>query len=202
VIALWIAVVVVGAGVLFLAFALAGSVRRLDELRREVAALADGASPMAGMIEHPPAGLPVGTPAPPFGGPGPDGGTFASSALRGRRHLVVFAETGCAACHDLVPGLVEAADLGPIVVVTGPGDEPWPDGWGTADERGDRVRVVSDPAGDVAAAFHTGFTPHVFVVDEGDSIAAQGPADSVAAVRSLLADADQIQIVRTEPVDG
>ena len=38
----------------------------------------------------------------------------------------------------LVPALVGAADLGPVVVVTGPGDEPWPDGWGTADERGDR----------------------------------------------------------------
>ena len=201
-IALWIAVVVVGVGVLFLAFALAGSVRRLDELRREVEALAREAMPMTAMAEHPAAGLPVGSAAPPFEGTGPDGEAVGSAALRGRRHLVVFAETGCAACHDLVPALVRAPDLGPVVVVTGPGDEPWPDGWGTADERGDRVRVVRDPAGDVATAFHTGFTPHVFVVDDGDSIAAQGPADSVAAVRTLLADADQIQIVRTEPVDG
>ena len=47
---------------------------------------------LAGMIEHPAAGLPVGTAAPPFEGTGPDGEAFASAAVRGRRHLVVFAD--------------------------------------------------------------------------------------------------------------
>lgn len=198
-IALWIAVIVVGAGVVFLSFALGGSVRRLDELRREVAALAADTAPMTGLMEHPAAGLAVGTPAPTLDGAGPRGETVASAATRGRRHLVVFAETGCAACHDLVPALVASAELPPVVVVTGPGDTTWPEAWGSAAQRGGRVQVVRDVAGDVATAYHTGFTPHVFVVDEGGAIAAQGTADSLATVRTLLAEADAIQIVGTEP---
>jgi len=177
-------------------------VRRLDELRGEVEALAAEASPMAGTIDHRAAGLPVGTPAPVFDGAGPRGETFGSGAVRGRRHLVVFAESGCAACHELIPALVGAADLPPVVVVMGPGDDAWPDAWGSAAARAGRVHVVRDPAGDVATAYRIGFTPHVFVVDEGGSIAGQGTADSPAAVRALLAEADAIQIVRTEPADG
>ena len=39
------------------------------------------------------------------------------------------------------------------------------------------------------------FSPHVFVVDAGGSITAQGPAGTLAAVQELLRDADGIEII-------
>jgi hypothetical protein len=194
--ALWIAVAVLGVGIVFTALALAGAVRRIDELRKEMNALASATSE----IEHPASGLPVGSSAPAFEADRLDGERFASSELEGRKHLVVFAEPGCAACHVLVPDLVRAATLPPTVVSLGRGSEPWPDDWHPP--AGADIAVVRDPDGTVAEAFHAGFTPHVFVIDEGGAVSAQGPADSLDAVRTLLREADAIQIVMTESADG
>jgi hypothetical protein len=196
-IALWIAVALLAVGLVFTALALAGAVRRIDELRREVTALV-----IPDAIEHPDSGLGVGSPAPRFEADRMDGGRFASSELEGRRHLVVFADPGCAGCHELVPDLVHARDLPPMVVSSGKGGDPWPDAWRAPAGLSDRVIVVRDADEAVANVFRTGFTPQVFVVDEAGAVAAQGPADSLDAVRALLREADAIQIVLSEPADG
>jgi len=192
---LWIAVAVLILGVGFLGLALAGVVRRLDELRREVEGLR-----RAQLIPpdvDPAGGLPVGSAAPTFEAAHEGGGRFSSSDLRGSPHLVVFADPTCEACEALVPDLLAAATAAeiPPTLVVGASGAVWPAGWTPAAGTQDRVGIVRDEGGRISRAFGSDFSPHVFVLDAGGSITAQGPAGTLAAVRELLRDADGIQII-------
>lgn len=197
--ALWILVIAAFLVVAFLGLALAGVVRRLDELRKEVddirreqVVLADAA--------HIEGGLPVGASAPAFEAPLESGGTLSSSALIGAAHLIVFADPTCESCEALVPDLLGAAADGavPPVVVVGEAGKVWPAGWLPPAGSEDRAGVVRDEGGRIADAFASGFTPHVFVVDEGGFVTAQGSAETLAGVRALLRDAEGIRIVGPE----
>jgi hypothetical protein len=200
--ALSVAVVVLGVAVLFLALVLAAAVRRMDALRVEVAGLTERLDPADGVEHgpvHPPSGLPVGAVAPAIEAERVDGGLWSSSAWGGRRHVVAFADPGCLACEELVPALLAGAVAGtvPGTVVVGAADpSAWPSGWAPPAGADDRVVVLADLDGEVAAAFDSGFTPHVFVVDEGGAVTAQGPADTLDAVRALVRGSDGIRIVR------
>ncbi len=197
--ALWIVAVVSLLAAAFLGLALAGVVRRLDELRREVDDLRREQVVLA-EAAHVEGGLPVGSTAPSFDAPLERGGRFSSSDLNGSAHLVVFADPTCEACEELVPGLLDAAADGavPPVVIVGEAGKVWPAGWTPAEGTEDRVGVVRDEGGRIAAAFGSGFSPHVFVVDEGGFVTAQGSAGTLAAVRELLRDAEGIRIVPSE----
>ncbi len=109
----WIAVAILAAAVVWLGLALLGAVRELAAIRERLDAMqADVAS-----IED---GLPVGTPAPAWEIVTPEGETVSSSSMRGRRHLLVFADADCAACDELVPSVVRAAEgdrLPPVAVI-------------------------------------------------------------------------------------
>jgi hypothetical protein len=193
--------VVVAAGlvavVTFLGLALAGLVRTVEGLRRRVDALE--ASPP---VQHPAAGLPVGAPAPVFHATTARGASFRSATLAGRRHVIALADPGCEACERLVPDLLAGAQAGElptcVIVVAGPDAGTWtvPPG---AEER---AILVLDPGTLVADAFGSGFTPHAFVVDEGGSVAAQGPAWDLTAVRRLLREAEGVHILRSEAVEA
>ena len=199
---LWIALVVVILAMAFLGLALAGAVRRLDELRREVEDLRrEDAVPSD--LTYPSAGLPVGAAAPSFDAPREAGGRFSSSDLGGSAHLVVFADPSCEACDALVPDLLRAAEAGavPPTLIVGRSGSAWPAGWMPPADTEDRVGVVRDEGGRIARAFASDFSPHVFVVDEGGSITAQGPAGSLAAVHELLRDAEGIRILPAEVGD-
>jgi len=199
---LWIAVAVLGSTVVFLALVVAAVVRRLDALRVEVAALSERLDPTdggEGGIVHPASGLPVGTAAPAVEGERLDGGRWSSSAWAGRRHVVAFADPGCLACEDLVPALLAGAAAGEVpstVVVGAAAPGAWPPAWAPPSGAADRVVVLLDVDGQVAAAFDSGFTPHVFVVDEGGAVTSQGPADTLDGVRTLVRESEGIRIVR------
>jgi hypothetical protein len=197
--ALWILVIAAFLVVAFLGLALAGVVRRLDELRTEVEQirLEQGELAEAAHVEG---GLPVGSAAPAFEAPLEGGGTLSSASLAGAAHLIVFADPTCEACEALVPDLLGAATGGdvPPVVIVGEAGKVWPGGWLPAPGSEDRAGVVRDEGGRIADAFASGFSPHVFVVDEGGFVTAQGSADSMAGVRELLRDAEGIRIVAPE----
>jgi peroxiredoxin len=199
---LWIVVFASILAVAFLGLVLAGAVRRLEELRDEVEDLRR-AQVIVSDLDHPAGGLPVGSAAPKFEAPLEGGGRFSSSDLRGSLHLVVFADPSCAACDALVPDLLQAAATAevPPAVVVGTAGDAWPARWIPRTGTEDRVGVVRDEGGRIARAFGSDFSPHVFVVDEGGSITAQGPAGTVAAVRELLRDAQGIQIIPTDVSD-
>jgi hypothetical protein len=108
---------------------------------------------------------------------------------------VVFADADCAACDDVVPGVVSEAASGalPPVAVIGRGPvQATPASWRSADPR---VIVGAEHADDVTAAYHVETSPHVFVVDESGFVVAQGGAASVEDVRALVRGADGIRIV-------
>jgi len=193
---LWIAAVAAILTVVFLGLVLAGVVRRLDELRREVEELRRTQVALAD-VEHPEGGLPIGSAVPSFDAELETGGRFSSSNMKGSMHLVVFADPTCTACEGLVPPLLDSAAKGdvPPVVVVGMAGRVWPAGWMPAAGTEDRAGVVRDEGGRIARAFGSDFSPHVFVVDEGGSVTAQGPAGTLAAVRDLLRDAEGIQII-------
>jgi AhpC/TSA family len=192
----WIAVVVLALGVGFLGLVLAGAVRRLDELRREVEELRRAPAIPPDLV-HPGGGLPVGSAAPSFDATLEGGGTFSSSDLRGSPHLVVFADPTCEACDALVPELLAAATAAeiPPTLVVGASGAAWPAGWAPGQDTQDRVGVVRDDGGRIARAFASELSPHVFVVDAGGSITAQGPAGTLADVRELLRDAEGIEVI-------
>ena len=205
---LWVAMALLAVAVGFLALVLVAAVRRMDAIRVEVEALADRVDPgdgVEGGVEHPAAGLPVGAAAPPIEGTRVDGGRWSSSVWAGRRHVVAFADPGCLACDDLVPSLLAGAAAGDVprtVVVGAAAPGAWPETWtpGSGTEGG--VVVLADADGSVAAAFDSGFTPHVFVVDEGGAVTAQGPADTLDAVRALVRESEGIRIVRPGASDA
>jgi hypothetical protein len=199
---LWIAVVVLAMAVVFLALVLAAAVRRMDALRAEVAAMTERLDPADGTgggLVHPASGLPVGAAAPVVEGERVEGGRWSSSVWAGRRHVVAFADPGCLACEGLVPALLAAAAAGDVpgtVVVGAAAPGAWPATWRSSSGADDRIVVLEDDDGAVAAAFDSGFTPHVFVVDEGGAVTAQGPADTLDAVRTLVRESEGIRIVR------
>ncbi|MGZ4150497.1 MAG: TlpA family protein disulfide reductase [Actinomycetota bacterium] len=187
---LWLAIAVLGLLVLWLGLALAGAVREQATLRERVAALEAATGPVSLG-----SGLPLGAPAPAWEVRTPEGDLRTSSAFAGTRHLVVFADAECAACDDVVPGVVTAAASGalPPVAVIGRGDAAaTPAAWRSADPR---VIVGAERGDDVTTAYQVQTSPHVFVVDESALVVAQGGAASVDDVRALVHGADGIRIV-------
>jgi len=193
----WLALVVLIAVLAWLGFALVGVVRELAVLRERIGALEGATDPIR--LDG---GLPIGSPAPAWSITAPDGEAVTSSAWSGRRHVVVFADADCRACDELIPAVVGAATDGalPPVAVIGRGrPDRTPTDWVGAD----RARVLAGvEAGRVVSdAFGVQVSPHVFVVDEGDAVVAQGGAASLADVAALVRDAQGIRIVPGD-VDG
>jgi hypothetical protein len=186
---LWLAIAVLGLLVLWLGLALAGAVRELSTLRERVDALEVGGPVHLG------SGLPLGAPAPGWEVRTPEGDLRTSSAFAGTRHLLLFADADCAACDDVVPGVVSAAASGalPPVAVIGRGDAiATPATWRSADPR---VIVGAEQGDDATAAYGVETSPHAFVVDEAGFVVAQGGAVSLEDVRALVRGADGIRIV-------
>jgi hypothetical protein len=194
-----IAVGVLAVALVFVALVLAGVVRSMAELGRRVTALEEDATwphRLAG-------GLSIGAPAPSLDLETVDGGRFRSVALSGRSHVIALADPGCEACEDLVPELLSAAAaerVPPVVAIAG--SSRVPDGWFPPVGATGIAVVGLDPDGTAAEAFGSGFTPHVFIVDAGGSIAAHGPASSLADVGRLIRDADGIGIVAQGAADA
>jgi hypothetical protein len=192
----WVAMGLLAAVVLWLAFALAGAVRELAALRGRVEALEDETGPV-----HLADGLPVGAAAPSWQLASRDGAAVSSSAMRGKRHLVLFADAECRACDALVPEVIEAAAsdrLVPVAIVGRGTASATPAAWVPVDGR---VIVGVEQGVEVSEAFRTEVSPHAFVIDEGGFVAAQGGPLTLDDVRALIADADGLRIV-TGAADG
>jgi hypothetical protein len=184
----WLAISVLAIAVVWIALALVGAVRELQELRARFDALGtpDGA---------PRRELPVGAPVPVWRIATADGEVVSSSTFDARRHLLLFADAACRACDDLVPEVVRLAGAGsiPPVAVIGRGDAATtPAAWRVADVR---VRVGAERGDEVSAAFGVDITPTAFVVDEGGAVVARAPVATMDDVRGLIRQADGVRIV-------
>src|SRR5262249_31929529 len=136
-------------------------------------------------------GLPVGRTAPDWHITTPDGGSLGAASLAGTRHVLLFADASCRACDGVVTDAVAAAAAGtlpPTVVIAREEDAPMPDTW-----IGRWTGV--EHADEVSAAFHVEISPHLFVIDEGGAIVAQGGAASLADVDALVREGRGIQVL-------
>ena len=193
----WAVVAVLASVIVWLGLALIGAVRELAALRARVDALEGSDAPV-----HLDGGLAVGAAAPAWSISTPEGDAATSAQLRGRRHLLVFADADCRACDDLVPAVVRAAAAGtlPVVAVVGRGrPEATPAAW-RADASG-RVLAGVEHDRDVSDAFGVEVSPHVFVIDEGGFVVGRSGATTFDEVRSLSRGAHGIRII-PEALDG
>ena len=146
-------------------------------------------------------GLPVGAVAPSWQLTERDGVVASSSAMRGKRHLVLFADADCRACDALVPEVIDAASsdrLIPVVIVGRGVAGATPAAWVS---RPERVVVGVEQGLEVSEAFRTEVSPHAFVIDEGGFVAAQGGPLTLDDVQALSDDAEGLRIV-TGAADG
>jgi hypothetical protein len=183
----WLAMSVLAIAVVWIALALVGAIRELQELRARIDA--------PGTRDAPRRELPVGAPVPVWRIATADGEVVSSSTFDARRHVLLFADAACRACDDLVPEVVRLAGAGsiPPVAVIGPGDAAsTPASWRVADVR---VRVGAERGEEVSAAFGVDITPTAVVVDEGGAVVARGPVATMDDVRGLLRQADGVRIV-------
>ncbi len=184
----WLAIAGLAIAVAWIALALVGAVRELQELRAKLDALGT-------RDDAPRRALPVGAPVPVWRIATADGEVVSSSTFDARRHVLLFADAACRACDDLVPEVVRSAGAGsiPPVAVIGQGDAAsTPPPWRVADVR---VRVGAERGDEVSAAFGVDITPTAFVVDEGGAVVARGPVATMDDVRGLLREADGVRIV-------
>src|SRR5262249_27424186 len=109
-----------------LACVVAATLRALDRLRADVAALRSGPHDVFDVVGD---AIPVGAPAPHFAATASDGTPYSSAELDGTLRLIAFARPGCPPCEELVPALVrdvERGTLPPAIVVSrgAPADQP------------------------------------------------------------------------------
>jgi hypothetical protein len=181
---MWIALAVLGGLVIWLSLAMLAMVREQAALRRRVEELESAREPI-----HLNAGLPVGVREPAWEIEGMDG-PISSVSFVGVRHVVVFADVDCAACGDLIPDVVAAADLPPRALIARDDVAALPRTW-----FGHGVLTGVERELAVTDAFRVSVSPHIFVVDQDGSIVAQGGAETVDDVRALVRGSDGIRIV-------
>jgi hypothetical protein len=188
----WIAVGLLFVLVLWLGFALIAMIRTQAGLRARIEDLEASTAPIRSF-----GGLPVGRTAPDWQIAAVDGGSLSAGAFAGTRHILLFADTSCRACDDVVPPAVAAAEAGtvpPVVVIARKDDVAIPASWTgrwTGVEHNDEVSDV----------FHVEVSPHLFVIDEGGAIVAQGGAATLADVEALVREGRGIQVL-PEAGDG
>jgi len=182
----WVAVALVFALVVWLGFALIALIRTQAGLRARIEDLEAAITPIR--LDG---GLPVGRTAPDWEIGTADGGSLAAASLAGTRHVLLFADTTCRACDDLVPAAVDASTNGalpPVVVIAREDDVAIPPSWA-----GRWTGVEHDD--EVSEAFHVDVSPHLFVIDEGGAIVAQGGAATLADVEALVREGRGIQVL-------
>jgi hypothetical protein len=176
----WLVLSVLVVAVVWLGFAMAGLLREVTALREEIQALTSAPIHLAG-------GLAVGTRVPAWAL-----GDVSSASMAGQRHLIVFADADCATCHELVPPLVDAAAAGavPPTVIVGRDGRDLPPSW-----RGPQVLAGVERDRAISDAFEVEISPHLFLIDEGGAVVAQGGATTLEDAEALVRSADGIRIV-------
>lgn len=127
-------------------------------------------------------GLVPGSAVPPFLAVQADGAAFTERDLGGRTTALLFLDTGCEACHELVFDLAngQAPDIGvPLVVVSNDREQA------LALTHSTEVLVLIDEDRSFAAAFDTRVTPQAFVLRDA-RVHATGTPNSWDGLRELL----------------
>jgi methylamine dehydrogenase accessory protein MauD len=118
-------------------------------------------------------GLPLGRNAPDFTLPGAVNGSVSLLDFAGRKRLIVFTQSGCRPCHDIIPELNRVQDQGRyqvLVVNNASADETR--AW-AADVKA-CFPVLTQDKWEISKQYEVFATPFAFVIDENGVVASKG----------------------------
>src|SRR5262249_38139227 len=117
-------------------------------------------------------GLKLGKKAPDFSLPSSDGKEMALHDFAGRKVLLVFTQSGCSPCTQIVPELNRLGSNAAQVVVINNGDPEATRKW--SEEKGARFPVLAQDRFSVSKRYEVFATPFAFLIDEKGIIASKG----------------------------
>jgi methylamine dehydrogenase accessory protein MauD len=173
--------------VLGLGFLLLGILRTLGLLQWKVDQLEATRPPRGNR-----SGLKPGAKAPEFTIPNVEGDEVSLANFSGRRTLLVFVQSGCGPCHDIVPELNRLQQSGQLQVLVINSAEP--------DEAREWVQetdadfpVLIQDCYEVSKKYEVFATPFAFLINEQGTIAAAGIVSSHQYLGYLLEAAEAFQ---------
>jgi methylamine dehydrogenase accessory protein MauD len=176
---LLVAVVGLAAVVMFLGFLLLGTLRAVNLLSWRLEQLEATTPKRLGRD-----GLRPGKKAPDFSLPAADGKQVALRDLDGRKTLLVFTQSGCSPCAQIVPELNRLDGNAVQVVVINNGDAEATKKWSA--EVGARFPVLAQDHFSVARRYEVFATPFAFLIDEKGIIASKGIINNRQHIRYVL----------------
>ncbi len=185
-----IATVVQWALVLLLGFLLLGTLRSIEWLRWRVDQLEATMPSRVGR-----SGLRPGRKAPDFTLPSASGGEVSLHDFAGRRVLVVFTQTGCGPCGEIIPELNRVGRDGVQVLVVNRGDLEATRQW--VAETGAGCPVLAQEGLDLARRYEVFATPFAFLVNEQGVIVSKGIVGNPRHIAFVLSGADQASEEKT-----
>lgn len=157
---MWIAI-------LFLAFMLLGALRAVGLLRWRLEQLEATMPSRLGR-----SGLKVGKKAPDFTLPSVGGPEIALHDFMGRKVLLVFTQSGCGPCRQIMPELNRLEGRNVQVLVLSKGNLEETTQWAT--ELGLRFPVLIQNGLDISKKYEAFATPFAFLINEKGVIASRG----------------------------
>jgi methylamine dehydrogenase accessory protein MauD len=157
---LWLVVLVLG-------FLLLGTLRMVGLLKWRLMQLESTTPSRVGRN-----GLKPGKKAPDFALPAIDGKEVSLHDFAGRKVLLVFTQSGCGPCHELMPELIAMGGGEVQVVVVNKGDREATRAW--AAEAGARFPVLVQQGQDLSRKYEAFATPFAFQIDERGVVASSG----------------------------
>jgi methylamine dehydrogenase accessory protein MauD len=165
---LLVSTVALWGALLFLGFALLGTLRALGVLSWRLAQL-EATTPRRVNRD----GLRVGTQAPAFTLPSVQGANMALHDYAGRKTLLVFLKAGCGPCRQLVPELNRLQRRnGLAVIAVNNGGLGAAQQW--ARETGASFPVLAEEGGDISRRYAVFAVPFAFFIDERGVIRGKG----------------------------
>jgi methylamine dehydrogenase accessory protein MauD len=168
--------------VLFLGFFLLGTLRALGLLSWRLEQLEATMPRRLGRD-----GLKPGKKAPGFSLPSSDGKEMALHDFAGRKVLLVFTQSGCSPCTQLVPELNRLGSSAVQVVVINNGDLEPTRKW--SEEMGARFPVLAQDRFSVSKRYEVFATPFAFLIDEKRIIVSKGIINNRQHIRYVLSGA-------------
>jgi methylamine dehydrogenase accessory protein MauD len=168
--------------VLFLVLLLLGTLRALGLLSWRLQQLEATTPSHLGR-----SGLKPGQSAPDFTLPSVAGSEVALHDFAGRRVLLVFTQTGCEPCHEIVPELQRLDDRHLQVLVVNNGEADATRRW--AGELRVRFPVVVQERFSLSRRYEVFATPFAFLIDEQGVIRSTGIINNAQQMRYVLSGA-------------
>lgn len=182
---LLVSTIVQWAVILGLGFMLAGTLRALGILNWRMEQIQAVTPSRAGRN-----GVRIGAKAPTFTLPAVDGADWSLGDVPGRKLLLVFTQSGCGPCHDVLPELIKIHAKGVHqVVVVNNGELDESREW-ALEARLPFVMVVQENYA-ISKRYEVFVTPFAFVIDENGVVASKGIVGTREYLGYVLAETDR-----------